>query len=192
MAGVKKRRAALAVSIWILGGLAAASGFRYFNDGYDVLQMKACTLQAHGTLASFNSSDAAIKAGADAKTSILDTFYSMASSYGKDDVAGATTTLRNEARLNWNIKQFKKPVALEALYCSEASVKFFLNKDKTVADPKRPPLAAGYESTVLRLVGQAESAFAAGKYAQMRKLFYHALWTAYPVTSKAPYADPKD
>jgi hypothetical protein len=183
---------------WILGVLvlapltAGAGGLRYFKGGYDALQKKACTLQAQGSMAIPNSNEASLKAMADGKTMMLDSFYGMASTYGKDDVPGATTVLKNEARLNWDIKKFTRKLAEEALWTSEATLRFFLDKDKARPAGQAPQLAPGYEASVLRLVGQAEGAFAAGKYARMRILFYQALWTAYPVTSKAPFTEPKD
>ncbi len=176
--------------VCLLLPLPAAAGLKYFKDSYDLLQKKACTLAADGSLASFNSSDAVIKDMAFSKTNILDSFYGMARGYGHDDVPGAAMFLRNEVRLNWNIKQFKKSTALEALYCSEASIKFFLEKDKAVSDPKLPALLPGYEDSILQMVGQAESAFASGQYANMRKYFYHAIWIAYPVTSRALFSNP--
>jgi hypothetical protein len=168
----------------------AHAGTRYFKDTYDILQQKACEAAAHGSMAAFHSSQADIKAMASGKTSTLDGFYNMAASYGHDDVGGASSVLKNEVRLNWDIKQFKKPLAQEALYTSEASIKYFLDRDKSLADPKFPGLLPGYESQVLQLVGQAEAAFAAGQYAKMRKVFYHAIWVAYPVTSKTPFKEP--
>lgn len=172
--------------------LGPALGAAIFSDSYENLQKKACDLQAHGSMAAFGSDEAAIKAMVAGKNSVLDGFYGMASTYGKNDVPGATTVLKNEARLNWDAKKITRALAQEALYCSEASIKFFLDKDKVGVDPNRPALQAGYEASVLRLVGQGESAFAAGQYAKMRRYFYHALWIAYPVTSKAPFVEPKD
>ena len=179
------------VGAMVLNPVVVNAGPRFFKDAYEILQQKACEAAAHGSMAAFNSSEADIKAMASAKTGVLDSFYGMASGYGHGDIAGASTVLKNEVRLNWDIKQFKKPLAQEALYTSEASIKFFLDKDKAAADPKLPGLLPGYENQVLKLVGQAEAAFAAGQYAKMRKLFYHAIWIAYPVTSKAKYTDPK-
>jgi hypothetical protein len=189
--GIKVRSAGLGVVLFLGICGAAMAGPKYFKDSYDTLQMKACTVQAHGTLASFNSSDATIKAAAQAKTGMLDSFYKMASTYGKNDVEGAKTVLRNEARLNWDIKQVKKPQATEALYCSEAAIKYIFEQDKSTVDAARPALASDYKTKVPALVVQGEAAYAAGQYAKMRKFFYHALWIAYPVTSKASYADPK-
>jgi hypothetical protein len=181
----------------LLGGsffLLATAGFagpKYFKDSYETLQLKACTLQAHGSLAAFNSNDATIKTIAQAKTGMLENFYAMASTYGKNDVDGASTVLKNEARLNWDIKQVKKPQAQEALYSSEAAIKYFFEKDKAPGDANRPALAGDFKTKVPALVVQAEAAFAAGNYAKMRKVFYHALWLSYPVTSKAAFVEPK-
>jgi len=187
------RIALIGLALLILGPAMGGPVFRYFGDSYELLQKKACTLQSKGSLASFNIADASITSLADAKTGILDNFFGMASSqFGKDDVAGAGQILKNEARMNWDIKKFKKVTALEALYCAEAGIKLFLEKDKTPAEPNRPALLPGYEEAALKLVSQAETAFVTGKYAKMRKLFYHALWIAYPVTSKAPFVEPKD
>jgi len=170
---------------------AAGAGPKYFKASYEALQKKACELAAHGSMAAMNSTEADIKTMVSTKTGVLDNFYAMASSYGHDDIAGASTVLKNEVRLNWNIKQFTRALAQEAIYTSEASIKFFLDKDRETNDPKRPALLAGYESLSPTLIVKAEAAFDAGQYAKMRKLFYHAIWIAYPVTSKAPYTDPK-
>jgi len=89
----------------ILAGLGTAlpafAGPRYFKAGFETLEMKACTLQAQGSLAAFNSSHTTIKAMADAKKMVLESFFSSASSsYGRNDVEGASTVLKNEARMN--------------------------------------------------------------------------------------------
>jgi hypothetical protein len=190
---IRFRLVVTGLALLLIGPAMGATGFRYFNDSYDLLQKKACTLQSHGTLAAFNADDKTIQSLVAAKTGVLDNFFGMASShFGKDDVSGAGQILKNEARMNWDIKKFKKATATEALYCSEATIKFLLEKDKTPADPNRPAMLPDYEKAALKLVSQAETAFVTGKYAKMRKLFYHALWIAYPVTSKAPFVEPKD
>lgn len=180
-----------AVILLVLGWGNALAGPKYFKDGYVILEKKAVTLQSRGTLASFNANDATLKAMVDAKTGMLDGFFSMASTYGHDDVDGAATVLKNEARLNWDIKRFTKSVAQEALYNSEAVLKYLLDKDKAVHDPKLPALDPDHERKALALVVQAESAFDQKNYSSMRKFFYHALWLAYPVTSSKPFAEPK-
>ncbi|HVZ81842.1 MAG TPA: hypothetical protein VHE12_13730 [bacterium] len=180
------------LAVLTLGIGRAQAGPKYFKDSYEKLQMKAATLQAHGTLANFHSDDATIKSMADAKRGMFDSFYAMAASYGHDDVDGSAAVLKNEARMNWDIKRFTRAVAKETLYNSEAALKFILEKDKANHDPKFPSMTAGYEAKVLKLVVQAESAFDHGKYSAMRNAFYQALWLAYPVTSLKPFPKPKN
>ena len=179
------------MTLWVLASGNALAGPKYFKDSYENLVKKAVALQFHGTLASFNANDETLKAAVDTKTGVLDGFFSMAATYGHDDVEGAVVILKNEARRNWDIKRFNKAVAQEALYNSEAVLKYLLNKDKTTRDPKFPALAPDHERKALALVVQAESAFDHNKYSSMRKLFYHALWLAYPVTSTKPFPEPK-
>ena len=170
--------------------LPAAAGPAYFNESYGQLQKKACALAAQGSRSARQPTDQAVRNMVFSKTNLLNSFYSLAGSYGRNDIPGAALVLRNEVRLNWNIKQINRARALEALYASEASIKFFLERDRGTLGPKSPALSPDFEKQVPALVGQAEEAFAAGRYADMRRFFYHAIWIAYPVTSRALFLNP--